>query len=167
MGVLEAESINHTSVPVNDLERARTFYVEMLGMRELTEEGRGSGGQDPTAGMLGVLRPGLCRLECGGVEVTLFQRPSPVDPGRWRDNGFFHYLYRMSWDRLSRLVNDLDALRQSGYDIPCEPVYRPFGLTASTAQSMSLYMVDPEGNLLELVGRPMGSPWRTPGPGAP
>jgi hypothetical protein len=72
----------------------------------------------------------------------------------------------MSWDQLSRLACNVDGTRQAGYTIPCEPVYRPFGSTASSAQSMSLYIVDPEGNLLELVGRPKGSPWRTPGTGA-
>jgi hypothetical protein len=72
----------------------------------------------------------------------------------------------MSWDHLSRLASNVDGLRKAGYNIPCEPVYRPFGSTAGSAQSMSLYMVDPEGNLLELVGRPPGSAWRTPGTGA-
>ena len=163
MGVLRAESINHASVPVNDLERARDFYVEMLGMRELPTEGRGTGPPDPTAELLGVQRPGLCRLACGEVEVTLFQRPTPVDPARWRENGFFHYSYRMEWDDLSRLARTADALRQAGYNIPCDPVYRPPGSSESSAQSMSLYIVDPEGNLMELVGRPKGSAWRTSG----
>ena len=99
--------------------------------------------------------------------MTLFQRPTPVDPERWRDNGFFHYSYRMNWDDLNRLASNVEGLRRAGYTIPCEPVYRPFGLPQSSAQSMSLYIVDPEGNLLELVGRPKGSAWRTPGTGAP
>jgi len=163
MPVLCAESVNHVSIPVNDLERAKTFYVELLGLRELPVPPTAPGHQDPAAERLGVARPGLCRLACGGLEVTLFQRPEPIDPEQWRSNGFFHYSYRMNWDQLDRLASDTDQLRQSGYNIPCEPVYRGSG----NSRSMSLYIVDPEGNLFELVGRPEGSSWRTPGAAGP
>ena len=33
--MLRAESVNHVSIAVNDIERAKKFYVEMLGMKEL------------------------------------------------------------------------------------------------------------------------------------
>ncbi|MGH8058358.1 MAG: VOC family protein, partial [Candidatus Entotheonellia bacterium] len=35
MSLLRAESVNHVSIPVNDLERAKKFYIEMLGMQEI------------------------------------------------------------------------------------------------------------------------------------
>ncbi len=36
--MLRAESVNHMSIPVNDLELAKRIYIEMLGMKELPPE---------------------------------------------------------------------------------------------------------------------------------
>ena len=162
--MLRAESVNHVSIPVNDIERAKKFYVELLGMKELPPDPgeRREGGPRPefsAAGRLGVPHSRPCRLECGGLEVTLFQRPKPIDRDLVQENGLFHNSFRMDWNDLRRMAADIKGLRRAGYNIPCEPVYRD----VPGNENISLYVIDTEGNLFELVGRPSDSDWRTPG----
>lgn len=162
MSVLRAESINHVSIPVNDLERAKKFYIEMLGMKELPPDPRPDTSERPLTvdQILNLGRTPLARLECGGLEVTLFQRPKPVERDWLHENGGFHYSFRMNWDELTRLASDVEKLRQAGYTIPCEPIWRFRG---TPHENISLYVLDPDGNLFELVSRLPGQAYRTPG----
>ena len=155
--MLRAESVNHVSIPVNDIERAKKFYIEMLGMKVLPRDPGGGRPEFSVASRIGVPSTPICRLECGGMEVTLFQRPKPVDRDMVQERGAFHYSFRMNWDDLDRLAKDLDNLQRAGYNIPCDPIYR----MVPGNENMSLYIIDPDGNLFELVGRPPGSSWRT------
>ena len=100
----------------------------------------------------------MVRLNCGGLEVTLFQRPKPLERDWLRENGGFHYSFRMQWEDLTRLASDIDGLRQAGYDIPCEPIWRYRG---TPSENISLYVLDPDGTLFELVSRLPGTAYRT------
>ncbi|HXG35419.1 MAG TPA: VOC family protein [Dehalococcoidia bacterium] len=160
MSLLNAESVNHVSIPVNDLERAKKFYTEMLGMRELPRD-PSPGPRPPTVDQVMDLGPTpLVRLECGGLEVTLFQRPKPLELDPVRINGGFHYSFRMNWDELSRLASNIEELRKAGYHIPCEPIWRFRG---TEHENISVYVLDTEGNLFEMVSKIPGAAYRTPG----
>ncbi len=107
-----------------------------------------SGYKDALPGLLGVPDTAHLRLQCGNTEVTLFQRPKPVQRKSTEENGWFHYSYRMNYAQLDRLSRDIARLRQEGYDIPFEPIRMEMG----SDLIIRLYMFDPDGHLLELVG---------------
>ena len=162
--MISVEAVNHMSIPVNDLERAKKFYIELLGMKEIVDARtqRPPGAQpyhDPLADLLGVPDTPLCRLECGGLEVTLFQRPQPIDPKLPVElNGKFHYSYRMEWDKVAKLCENIEALREAGYNIPFGPVRRQL---PAGPQYLNIYIFDPDGNLFEVLGWPPRTPEST------
>lgn len=150
-----AEAVNHMSIPVNDIERAKKFYIDLLGMKPIIDNRvlamQDKPFVDPLAELLGVPDTPICRLECGGVEVTLFQRPKPLPVEvPVQENGKLHYSYRMNWENLHRLCEDVEALRQKGYNIPFDPLYRHVNQTIY----LNLYVFDPDGNLFEVIGWP-------------
>lgn len=157
--MIQLESINHTSIAVNDLERAKRFYTEMLGLKEIHDDRTANlppdfkMPPDPLMVHFGNERTKHpCRLECGGVEVTLFERPEPLDPEEVaRSRGVFHYSFRMAYAKVKALCDDTDALRRAGYNVPFEPepLVLPGGVTY-----LRLYLMDPDGNLMEIVGWP-------------
>jgi catechol 2,3-dioxygenase-like lactoylglutathione lyase family enzyme len=161
MSLLRAEAVNHVSIPVNDLQRAKKFYIEMLGMKEIPPDPRPEGSPRPpfVSEVLNMGPTSLVRLDCGGLEVTLFQRPKPIDRDWLRENGGFHYSFRMQWDELTRLASDIEGLRRADYDIPCEPIWRYRG---TPYENISLYVLDPDGTLFEVVSRLPGAAYRTP-----
>lgn len=161
MPLLRAESVNHVSIAVNDLERAKKFYIEMLGMQEIKREPSPASTKPVSVDQaLNLGRTPLVRLECGGMEVTLFQRPQPMERDLLQENGGFHYSFRMNWDELTGLARDTEVLRRAGYNVPCEPIWRSEG---TPQENLSLYVLDPDGNLFEIVSRIPGASYRTPG----
>ncbi len=161
MSLLKAESVNHASIAVNDLERAKKFYIEMLGMKEIKREPSPASAKPVSVDqVLNLGRTPLVRLECGGMEVTLFQRPQPMERDLLQENGGFHYSFRMNWDELTGLARDIEGLRRAGYNVPCEPIWRSEG---TPQENLSLYVLDPDGNLFEIVSRIPGASYRTPG----
>ena len=157
--MIELESINHTSIAVNDLARAKKFYIEMLGLKEIVDTRTASFPPgfklppDPLFIHFGnehTKHP--CRLECDGIEVTLFERPEPRDPQTVaRERGVFHYSFRLAYDKVKALCDDTAALRRAGYNVPFEP--EPLVLPDGTTY-LRLYLMDPDGNLMEIVGWP-------------
>ena len=63
----------------------------------------------------------------------------------------FHYSYRMNYDKVYELCHKTDELREKGYNVPFEPeaLVLPDGTTY-----WRLYLMDPDGNLMEIVGWP-------------
>lgn len=157
--MVKVESINHTSIAVNDLDRAKTFYTQMLGLTEIADNRTASFPPgfklppDPLMVHFGNDRTKHpCRLACDGIEVTLFERPQPLDPDEVaRSRGVFHYSFRMAYDKVKALCDDTDALRRAGYNVPFEP--EPLVLPDGTTY-LRLYLMDPDGNLMEIVGWP-------------
>ena len=149
---LVAEQFNHSKIPVNDMETSRKFYVEKLGMKLMDRPGGSlpmpEGYVDPLPGLLGVADTPQLRLECGGVEVTLFQRAKPVHRKSTEEDGWAHYSYRMNWDRLNEICDNIEDLRNEGYDIP----FAPIRMSEAFGWTIRLYIFDPNGYLLELVG---------------
>jgi catechol 2,3-dioxygenase-like lactoylglutathione lyase family enzyme len=157
--MISVDCINHTSIAVNDVERAKQFYTELLGLKEIVDTRTKSFPPgyklppDPlfiTYGNDRTKHP--CRLECGGVEVTLFERPVALDPEEViRSRGIFHYSFRMDFGQVKAMCNDTASLRKQGYRLPFEPeaLVLPGGITY-----WRLYIMDPDGNLIEIVGWP-------------
>ena len=157
--MIRVESVNHMSIAVNDMAVSKRWYMELLGLREIIDNRTKNFPPgfklppDPLFTVFGnesTKHP--CRLECDGLEVTLFERPVPKDPATVAaERGIFHYSYRMAFDKVQALFNDTDALRRKGYNLPFEP--EPLILPDGT-QYLRLYLMDPDGNLMEIVGWP-------------
>lgn len=157
--MIELESINHTSIAVNDMARAKKFYTELLGLKEIVDTRTQSFPPgfklppDPLFihfGNAHTKHP--CRLACGGVEVTLFERPVPLDPHTVASGrGIFHYSFRLAFEKVKALWDDTDSLRKHGYNLPFEP--EPLVLPDGTTY-LRLYLMDPDGNLIEIVAWP-------------
>lgn len=62
-----------------------------------------------------------------------------------------------SVNHLSIPVNDLERAKR--FYIPCQPIWRYQG---APYENISLYVIDTEGNLFELVARLPGTAYRTP-----
>ncbi len=137
----EVESINHTSVAVNDVAVSKAWYTELLGLNEIIDNRT----KDFPPGFRLPPDPLMvhygdenakspCRLECDGMEVTLFERPEPLNPEEVaRSRGVFHYSYRMNYDKVYELCHKTDKLRDKGYNVPsnqkrlCFPTVPPTG----------------------------------------
>jgi catechol 2,3-dioxygenase-like lactoylglutathione lyase family enzyme len=96
MGKVTVTRLYHIGIPVNDLERAEKFYVDVLGMKV---KGRGAGEREsnrPFFELLGYW-PENVRLETakGDVEVVLFERPKPIERD-WKEDSIFHNAYSNS-----------------------------------------------------------------------
>ncbi len=135
-------SLDHIAVTVQDMERAVTFYRNVLGLEVL--------------GQL-LLNEGtfkLVYLQAGAARIELFafteegRRSETAD--RNEDLGFKHIAFT---------VDDVDAVarRLQAHDVPftVEPTDAPGGVRLA-------FFHDPDGNLLEIVDRlPDMAPYRT------
>ncbi len=73
--MIKTKGIYHTSIPVDDLDRAERFYTEVLGL-ELDRPRREGAG--------------LSRLKCGSDTLVLFKRPRALERDSHKEAGAFH-----------------------------------------------------------------------------
>ena len=130
------DQIIESALYVDDLDRARKFYSEVLQLESLLDE-------DP-----------LCAYDVGGQNVLLlFERGKSLEtkvlPGPGLPNGEIpphdgsgglHVCFAVSEDQLPEWETHLSA-----HDIPIE------GRTHWVRGSHSIYFRDPDGHLLELM----------------
>ncbi len=110
----------HTALTVNDLERSRHFYGELLGLTPVPRD---------------MSFPG-CWYELHGVQIHLLHQPHPplplADPDRWGRN-----------PHLALAVTDLTQAAQellsAGY--PVQP---------SSSGRAAIFTQDPDGHVIEL-----------------
>ncbi|WP_448380453.1 VOC family protein [Gloeomargarita sp.] len=110
----------HTALTVNDLERSRHFYGELLGLTPVPRD---------------MSFPG-CWYELHGVQIHLIHQPHPplplADPDRWGRN-----------PHLALAVTDLTQAAQellsAGY--PVQP---------SSSGRAAIFTQDPDGHVIEL-----------------
>lgn len=116
----------HTPLPATDMERARRFYAEKLGLTPETEL------PDPRDGLF---------YRCGGVRFLLFPSSTPSDGAH----------SQMTW-----LTSDIEAdvadLKACGvvfeeYDLPG---LKTIDGVATIGESKGAWFKDSEGNLLAL-----------------
>ena len=154
MAALPIQRLTHVGICVSDLERSTRFYRDLLGFvpeHELEVEG------EPTDTLLRLRGTKLkaVYLARDGVRIELLHFASPPPPSRrervMNEHGLTHLSFR---------VADLDAvlagLRAAGERVLEDTVQRfpEFGSAAG-------FIVDPDGQLIELVQAP-GDPAAPP-----
>ena len=153
---MEVEWMNHTGFVVNDMERSRAFYRDLLGLGE--ERDVILGGEFisqlvgyPDAGLhIVYLGPGDMRHS---VELIQCLNP-PVEPASLPRR------HQVGATHLGVIVDDLDAFYQElsarGVRFLSPPSVRPNPVYPSA--SKGCYLQDPDGNWLELLERPPAPP---------
>jgi len=133
---MKLQGIYHVGIPVNDIDRARTFYTSVLGLTHQARLGSGKP-PDPAHPDRG-LSPYLDVLTCpNGDEVVLFQRANPREKNTLAEDSETHQAFEMAWadyDDALKTAKEAGALHKT--------VERESGKT--------IYLLDPEGNYLEL-----------------
>jgi catechol 2,3-dioxygenase-like lactoylglutathione lyase family enzyme len=135
--MFKVKGVHHLGLPVNDMERAKKFYTEVLGM------GCASVAVDVETGGLYKEAMGHYPLTArlfmqNGDELVLFQRPKPTEHGDFED-GTSHLSLELAKEDFATAVADL---KQAGVKIMYEEHVRESGRSA--------YFFDPEGNYLQI-----------------
>jgi catechol 2,3-dioxygenase-like lactoylglutathione lyase family enzyme len=135
--MFKIKGVHHSGLPVNDLERAKKFYTEILGM--------GCAKVDVDIETGGLYKeamghyPLTARLfMANGAELVLFQRPKPIERGDF-DDGTSHLSLELPKEDFATAVADL---KKAGVKIMYEEHVRESG--------RSVYFFDPEGNYLQI-----------------
>jgi catechol 2,3-dioxygenase-like lactoylglutathione lyase family enzyme len=135
--MFRVKSVHHSGLPANNLERAKQFYTEVLGMKcAKVDVDIETGGLYKEA--MGHY-PLTARLFMeGGAELVLFQRPKPIERGDF-DDGTAHLSLELLKEDFRTAVEDL---KKAGVKIMYEEHVRESG--------RSVYFFDPEGNYLQI-----------------
>jgi catechol 2,3-dioxygenase len=126
--VIRVHGVGHVVLKVRDLERAATFYRDVLGLREVARRDFGDG-------MMLFLSTGHAHHDIGLVEVG----PDAPAPGA-HDVGLYHVALKIG-DSPDELRQARDHLRDHGIEAQW---------VADHQVSQSLYVADPDGNNVEL-----------------
>ena len=142
MAKITVKKLYHIGIPVNDIQRAEQFYVDVLGMKV---KGRGAGEREsnrPFFELLGYWPKNLrLRTAEGDVEVVLFERPKPIERD-WKEDSFCHSAFSTSKEDFDLA---LAKLKDWGVRLHIGPIGYGGGRT--------LYFFDSEGNYLQLGER--------------
>ena len=154
MAALPIQRLTHVGICVSDLEHSTRFYRDLLGFvseHELAVEG------EPTDTLLRLRGAKLnaVYLARDGVRIELLHFASPPAPPRRERAMNEHGLTHLSF-RVADLAGVLAGLRAAGERVLEETVLRfpEFG-------SAACFVVDPDGQLIELVQAP-GDPAAPP-----
>ena len=130
--MIRVRRLDHFGVDVADLDRAERFYTEVLGMR------------------VELRLPDQRLLRYGDGNCALFWKPERAPGGldQVREPlGKSHHAFEVAWEDLDRALR-LFAERAIPHHAPID-----------WGDHLCCYFLDPDGNLLELVGyRPAGAP---------
>jgi len=118
-----ADSMIVTTIPVTDLDRAKRFYGETLGLTFLWEN------------------PASARFRCGGgTELSVFRRaPSTAD----------HTLAHFEVSDIEAVVRELEAREVGFIDYATGPL-QTTGHIAQVGPARGAWFRDPDGNTLGL-----------------
>jgi catechol 2,3-dioxygenase-like lactoylglutathione lyase family enzyme len=135
--MFKIKGVHHLGLPVNNLDRAKKFYTEVLGMQcTKVDEDQETGSLFKEA--MGHY-PMTARLFMqNGDELVLFERSKPIDRGAF-DDGTSHISLELAKEDFTTAVADL---KKAGVQILYEEHVRPTG--------RSVYFLDPEGNYLQI-----------------
>jgi catechol 2,3-dioxygenase-like lactoylglutathione lyase family enzyme len=148
------QRLSHVGICVSDLERSLRFYSDLLGFtREHDLEVAG----EPTGTLLRLpdVRLKAVYLRRDGVRIELLHFASPPAPPRrdrvMNEPGLTHLSFRVA-----DLQGVVRALRDAGERVLDETI-----LDFPAFQSAACFVVDPDGQLIELVQAP-GDPSAPP-----
>ena len=123
---IHVRSLDHVTLVVKNLDATRRFYVELLGMQEVTRPGFSFPGQWFQAG------PTLIHTNLESAET------GPAGTGAWTKPRGHHFAF---------LVDDCrqagEELQRAGVAFASPPKQRPDG-------AWQLFVQDPDGYLVEL-----------------
>jgi glyoxylase I family protein len=129
--MIHVKRLDHFGLDVTDLERAERFYTDVLGMSV-------------------VMRlPDQRLLRCGEGNCALFLKPdrAPGDPALIEHPlGKSHHAFEVSWEELER-ARRVFAEQRIPHHAPID-----------WGDHDCVYFLDPDGNLLELVGYRKATP---------
>ena len=132
---MKLKKVYHMGIPVDDLDRAKAFYTEVLGLEYIDRVGGDP--KNPDAFPVHDTVQKLDRLRCGSDDVVLFERPRTINRDNLDEDGIANQAFDMDWEDYD------DALRTAKEQGKFHrSVERPSGKT--------IYMFDSENNYLEL-----------------
>lgn len=134
--VVVADPTLHLSIPVDDLDVARRFYVEAFGCR------------------IGRVHEDWIDVWFFGMQLTLQNRPDEVRPPE--QQGVRHFGVVLGDARTYRAL--IDRLRAAGVTWLSEPTVHT---SASLSGKVGGKLVDPAGNVIEVKHYPDGDLHRT------
>ena len=135
-GAMPVTAIDHAAIPTADSERFIAFY-KRLGFRILNEESWRRGESKIFSVLVG--ENNMINVHPAGF--TAYLRGNGALPGC----GDFCFV----WDGSVESV--LEMLKQAGVEPVDGPVPRRGGRSSGTGRSRSVYIHDPDGNLLEFM----------------
>jgi catechol 2,3-dioxygenase len=139
MDVKPIRKVGHVVLKCRDMEKARQFYCDVLGM-ELARF-------DPNRGM-------FLRFNDYHHDIAIFKTGADADPPKDNQVGLVH---------VALVVDNLDTVKAWYARLKAHGV--PIVGTADHAVSNSMYFKDPEGNTLEIYCDVPEYDWRTEGMG--
>ena len=131
--------VRHVVLKVRDLEKAKQFYCGVLGMK--------IGNEDPERGL-------FLRFNDYHHDIALFKTGPDAELPKENRVGLVH---------VALLVDSLETVR-AWYD-RCKALGVPIVGTTDHAITNSLYIKDPEGNVLEIYCEVPEYDWRARGMG--
>ena len=129
---MDIESLHHVSLPVTDLDRARRFYAEVLGLREI---------ERPPFDFPGAW------FQCGAGHVHLIARTDATfRAGKGVDSLDIHVGVRVTSFRAA-----LEHLQSKGYrEDAADELLRMKVSPHATAGFPQIFILDPDRNVIEI-----------------
>ena len=133
MSIMKPHAFLHVGIPVNDLERAKEFYVGVLGLG-ISPAGADSRPNSPV------------RLYCGdgpdpGQQVILFKRPEPLQANTAEANGHAHHAFIVTAEEFDLAM---ETFQEMG-------LFHRGPIVWNEGGHRTLYFFDPDGNYLQLA----------------
>ena len=132
---MKVTGLYHVGIPVDDIDRARDFYTNVLGMQFLDRVGGDPNNPDALEIHGKVQR--LDRLRCGDSDVVLFERPRQLKRDALDEDGIAHQAFDMDMRDYEEALKKAKALGK-------------FHRIVERKSGKTIYMFDTEGNYLEL-----------------
>jgi catechol 2,3-dioxygenase-like lactoylglutathione lyase family enzyme len=131
--MIKTKGVYHIGIPVNDPDRAKKFYTEVLGMQfvSLQRDDMGDG-------------KARIELRSGDDIIVLFERPEPTERDALKEEGATHQAFTVDNDDFELAVKRMEEWGVKIHRVPT--VDRPSG--------RGFYFFDSEGNLLQLYAPP-------------
>jgi catechol 2,3-dioxygenase-like lactoylglutathione lyase family enzyme len=134
--MIKPKSLYHAGIAVNDIDRARDFYSNVLGLTHQARLGSGKppDPENPNRG----LSPYLDVFTFpNGDELVLFQRATPREKNTLAEDSEMHQAFEMDWGDYDEA---LETARTAG----------ALHKTVERESGKTIYLFDPEGNYIEL-----------------